>query len=77
MRHISPLPANIGEVLRSYDKVLVPEMNTGQLVKLLRAEFLVDCKPYNKITGQPLYAAELEEAIMELIEAPLPEGSIA
>ncbi len=77
VRYINPLPANIGEVLRSYDKVLVPEMNTGQLVKLLRAEFLVDCRPYNKITGQPLYAAELEEAIMELIEAPLPEGSIA
>ena len=70
VRHINPLPSNIGEVLRSYDKVLVPEMNTGQLVKLLRAEFLVDCRPYNKITGQPLYAAELEEAIVELIEAP-------
>jgi 2-oxoglutarate ferredoxin oxidoreductase subunit alpha len=70
VRYINPLPANIGEVLRSYDKVLVPEMNTGQLVKLLRAEFLVDAKPYNKITGQPLYAAELEEAIVELLEAP-------
>ncbi len=70
VRHISPLPANIGEVLRAYDKVLVPEMNTGQLVKVLRAEFLVDCKPYNKVTGQPLYAAELEEAIVGLIEAP-------
>ncbi|WP_404827876.1 2-oxoacid:acceptor oxidoreductase subunit alpha [Conexibacter stalactiti] len=71
VRYINPLPANIGEVLRAYPKVLVPEMNTGQLVKVLRAEFLVDCKPYNKITGQPLYAAELEEAIVELIEAPL------
>lgn len=77
VRHISPLPANIGEVLRSYDKVLVPEMNTGQLVKVLRAEFLVDCTPYNKVTGQPLYAAELEEAIVGLIEAPTPEGTPA
>jgi 2-oxoglutarate ferredoxin oxidoreductase subunit alpha len=74
VRYISPLPANIGEVLRAYPKVLVPEMNTGQLVKMLRAEFLVDAKPYNKITGQPLYAAELEEAIVELLEAPLLEA---
>lgn len=77
IRHISPLPENLGEVLRAYPKVLVPEMNTGQLVKLLRAEFLVDAKPYNKITGQPLFAAELEEAIVELIEAPTPEGTPA
>ena len=77
VRHLSPLPANIGDLLRSYDKVLVPEMNTGQLVKLLRAEFLVDCTPYNKVTGQPLFAAELEEAIVELIEAPTPEGTPA
>lgn len=70
LRYINPMPENIGEVLRSYPKVLVPEMNTGQLVKMLRAEFLVDCKPYTKITGQPLFAAELEEAIVELIEAP-------
>jgi 2-oxoglutarate ferredoxin oxidoreductase subunit alpha len=74
VRYVSPLPANIGEVLRAYPKVLVPEMNTGQLVKMLRAEFLVDAKPYNKITGQPLYAAELEEAIVELLEAPLLEA---
>jgi 2-oxoglutarate ferredoxin oxidoreductase subunit alpha len=40
-------------------------MNTGQLVRILRAEYLVDCKPYNKVTGQPLFAAELEEAIVE------------
>lgn len=69
LRYLSPMPENLGEVLRSFPKVLVPEMNTGQLVKLLRAEYLVDCKPYTKITGQPLFAAELEEAILELIEA--------
>ena len=71
---MSPLPDNLGEVLRAYPKVLVPEMNTGQLVKLLRAEYLVDCRPYNKVTGQPLFAAELEEAIVELIEAPTSEA---
>lgn len=77
VRYMSPLPQNLGEVLRAYPKVLIPEMNTGQLVKVLRAEYLVDCRSYTKITGQPLFAAELEEAITELIEAPLPEGSIA
>jgi len=75
VRHLSPLPANIGDVLRAYPKVLVPEMNTGQLVKVLRAEYLVDCKPYNKVTGQPLFAAELEEAIMELIQEGRPDGA--
>jgi 2-oxoglutarate ferredoxin oxidoreductase subunit alpha len=69
VRHLNPLPANLGEVLRAYPKVLVPEMNTGQLVKLLRAEYLVDCKPYNKVTGQPLFAAELEAAIIEHMES--------
>jgi 2-oxoglutarate ferredoxin oxidoreductase subunit alpha len=77
LRYMSPMPENLGEVLRAYPKVLVPEMNTGQLVKLLRAEYLVDCRPYTKITGQPLFAAELEEAIVELIDAPRAEESIA
>jgi 2-oxoglutarate ferredoxin oxidoreductase subunit alpha len=77
LRYMSPMPENLGEVLRAYPKVLVPEMNTGQLVKLLRAEYLVDCRPYTKITGQPLFAAELEEAIVELIDAPVPSEATA
>jgi 2-oxoglutarate ferredoxin oxidoreductase subunit alpha len=63
IRHLNPLPPNTGEVLRSFDRVLVPEMNTGQLAKILRAKFLVDVESYCKVQGQPLYAAEIERAI--------------
>ena len=53
LRHLNPLPANLGEVLRAYEQVLVPEMNLGQLVKILRAEYLVDCESYTKVDGLP------------------------
>ena len=65
LHHLNPLPPNIGDVLRSYERVLVPEMNSGQLAQLLRAEFLVDVESHTKIKGQPLFAAELEEEIVE------------
>ena len=58
--HLNPLPANTGDVLRAYKRVLLPEMNTGQLAKVLRAEFLVDVESYAKVKAQPLFAAELE-----------------
>ena len=54
-------------MLRSYERVLVPEMNMGQLVKLLRAEFLVDCESYTKVDGLPLATADVMEAIVERI----------
>jgi 2-oxoglutarate ferredoxin oxidoreductase subunit alpha len=53
LRHLNPLPKNLGELLRRYDRVLVPELNLGQLSKILRAEFLVDAQPLTKIQGQP------------------------
>src|SRR5213078_1050242 len=59
LRHLNPFPRNTGEVLRRYDRVLVPEMNLGQLLKLVRAEFLVDAVGYNRVTGLPLRAAEV------------------
>jgi 2-oxoglutarate/2-oxoacid ferredoxin oxidoreductase subunit alpha len=65
LRHLNPLPANTGEVLRGYQRVLVPEMNTGQLAQILRAEFLVDVESYCKLEGKPLFAAELERELME------------
>jgi 2-oxoglutarate ferredoxin oxidoreductase subunit alpha len=65
LRHLNPLPANTGDVLRSFDRVLVPEMNTGQLSQLLRARYLVDVESYSKVHGQPLFAAEIEQAIEE------------
>jgi 2-oxoglutarate ferredoxin oxidoreductase subunit alpha len=66
LRHLNPFPRNTGEVLRRYEKVLVPEMNTGQLLKLVRAEFLVDAVGYNRVRGVPLRAAELENALLAL-----------
>ncbi len=63
VRHIWPLPANLGELLHSYDKVLVPEMNTGQFKTVLRDQYLVDAKPLNKVSGQPFTIAEIEAAI--------------
>jgi 2-oxoglutarate ferredoxin oxidoreductase subunit alpha len=64
LRHLNPFPSNLGEILRSYDKVLVPEMNLGQLRKLVRAEFLVDAQGLNKMTGQPFRAGEIERGIL-------------
>jgi 2-oxoglutarate ferredoxin oxidoreductase subunit alpha len=61
--HLNPFPRNTGDVLRRYEKVLVPEMNLGQLARLLRADFLVDVVGYNKVRGLPFRASELEEAI--------------
>lgn len=63
IRHIWPLPANLGELLKSYDRVIVPEMNTGQLKTVLRDQYLVDAKPLNKVSGQPFTIAEIEAAI--------------
>ena len=63
IRHIWPLPANLGELLKSFDKVIVPEMNTGQLKTVLRDQYLVDAKPVNKVSGQPFTIAEIEAAI--------------
>ncbi|HEY7891003.1 MAG TPA: 2-oxoacid:acceptor oxidoreductase subunit alpha [Solirubrobacteraceae bacterium] len=67
LHHLNPLPANTGEVLRSYGRVLVAETNTGQLARLLRGEFLVDAESFTKLEGEPLLAAELEREIMERI----------
>jgi 2-oxoglutarate ferredoxin oxidoreductase subunit alpha len=69
LHHLNPLPRNTGDVLRRYPKVLVPEMNLGQLALLLRAEFLVDAVSYTKVRGRPLSAAELEEAILAMTES--------
>ena len=63
IRHIWPMPGNLGALLKGYDKVLVPEMNTGQLKTVLRDQYLVDAKPLNKVSGQPFRIAEIEAAI--------------
>jgi 2-oxoglutarate/2-oxoacid ferredoxin oxidoreductase subunit alpha len=63
--HVNPFPANTGDVLRSFDRVLVPELNTGQLAQLLRAKYLIDVESFCKVQGQPLFASEVEEQIAE------------
>jgi 2-oxoglutarate ferredoxin oxidoreductase subunit alpha len=67
IRHIWPTPKNLGDLLGSFDKILVPEMNMGQLKTLLRDQFLVDAKPLSKVAGQPFRIAEIEEAIEEMV----------
>jgi 2-oxoglutarate ferredoxin oxidoreductase subunit alpha len=68
LRYLNPLPKNLGEILGRYDKVLVPEMNMGQLVMLLRAKYLVDAQGYNKIQGKPFKQSEIERKIEEMLE---------
>jgi len=67
LRHLNPFPADLGDILKRYDKVLVPEMNLGQLSLLLRAKYLIDVVGYNQVRGLPLKAAELADAIGELV----------
>ncbi|MSO95958.1 MAG: 2-oxoacid:acceptor oxidoreductase subunit alpha [Thermoleophilia bacterium] len=68
LHYLNPFPRNTGDVLRRYDRVLVPEMNTGQLLKLIRAEFLVDAVGYNRVRGLPFRSSELAETITALVE---------
>ena len=67
LRHLNPLPKNLGEVLGRYDRVLVPEMNMGQLLWLLRAKYLVDAQGYSKVQGKPFKQSELERKIEEIL----------
>ena len=69
LRHLNPFPSNLGEVLRSYDKVLVPEMNLGQLAMLLRAKYLVDIQGINQVRGMPFKSTELVAAITDAIKS--------
>ncbi len=68
LRHIWPLPRNLKTLLSGFDRVLVPEMNTGQLVTVLRSEYLLDAEGLNKVTGQPFRVVEIEAAIRDRLE---------
>ena len=70
IRYMNPMPRNLGELLRGFKKVIVPEMNNGMLVKVLRAEYLVDAKGLNKIAGQPFKIAEIEAEIRTQLNVP-------
>ncbi|MBF6054279.1 2-oxoglutarate ferredoxin oxidoreductase subunit alpha, partial [Streptomyces eurocidicus] len=67
LRHLNPFPKNLGEVLKRYDKVIVPEMNLGQLATLIRAKYLVDAHSYNQVNGMPFKAEQLATALKEAI----------
>jgi 2-oxoglutarate ferredoxin oxidoreductase subunit alpha len=67
LRHLNPFPANTGEVLKRYEKVLIPEMNLGQLALLIRAKYLVDAISYDRVRGLPFKAAELAGVISDVI----------
>ena len=67
LRYINPFPKNLGEVLAKYEKVIVPEMNLGQLAMLLRAQFLKDVTSFNQVRGLPFSTTELIEAIMAVL----------
>ncbi|KPL67793.1 2-oxoglutarate ferredoxin oxidoreductase subunit alpha [Erythrobacter sp. SG61-1L] len=67
VRHVWPLPANLGDLLKGFDKILVPEMNTGQFKTVLRDQLLVDARPFTKTSGQPFTIAEIEAAIESML----------
>ncbi|MEF9521763.1 2-oxoacid:acceptor oxidoreductase subunit alpha [Streptomyces sp. RB13] len=69
LRHLNPFPANLGAVLERYDKVVVPEMNLGQLATLIRAKYLVDAQSYNQVNGMPFKAEQLATVLKEAIDA--------
>jgi 2-oxoglutarate ferredoxin oxidoreductase subunit alpha len=68
IRNIAPMPQNMAGLLKGFGRILVPEMNTGQLKTLIRDQFLVDAKPLNKVSGQPFTIAEIERAIAEALQ---------
>ena len=65
LRYLNPFPANLGEVLRRYEKVMIPELNLGQLSMLIRARFLVDAIPVTKVKGKPFKVSELVARIRQ------------
>ncbi len=71
LRYINPMPRNLGDLMRAFDRVLVPELNMGQLRMLLRAEYLVDCIGFNKVQGKPFSVSELIEQIESHVPSPV------
>ncbi len=69
LRHLNPFPSNLGELLLRFPKILVPEINSGQLTRIIRAEFLVDAKVLSKVNGKPFFPSEIEERIIQILGA--------
>ena len=68
LRHLNPLPKNLGDILVNFDKILIPELNLGQLSKIIRSKFLVDAIGLNKIAGKPFSSNEIFEKIESIIK---------
>ncbi len=68
LRHMRPFPKNLGEILNNYDKILIPEINNGQLVKIIRDKYFIDAMAYNKIQGLPFFKSELMDKIREILK---------
>ena len=66
IRYLRPFPSNLGEIIANFDQVLIPEINNGQLIKIIRDQYLVDAKGYNKIMGVPITKGELVDAITKM-----------
>ena len=73
-RHMNPFPSDLGDIVQRYPKIFVPEINLGQLSRLIRAEFLVDARSYGKMFGVPFHAADLEERILEMMDEMSDDG---
>ena len=67
VKYLNPFPKNLGELLKKFDQVLIPEMNNGQLIKVIRDKYFVDAKGLNKIKGLPFTSAEIKNKIIEMI----------
>jgi 2-oxoglutarate ferredoxin oxidoreductase subunit alpha len=67
LRHLNPFPRNLGDVLRNFERVVIPELNSGQLAMLIRARYLVDAVSYSKVTGKPFLISEIEVRCQELL----------
>jgi len=67
IRYLRPFPSNLGEIIANFDQVLIPEINNGQLIKIIRDEYLVDAKGYNKIMGVPITKGELVDVISKML----------
>ena len=67
LRWINPLPKDLGEIIIKFKNVLVPEINMGQLIKLIRSEYLVDAKGLNQVTGRPISASKIIETVKKII----------
>lgn len=77
LRYLNPFPGNTGDVLKNFDKVLVPELNLGQLSMILRSRYLVDIVGLNKVQGQPFKTSEIEQKIYEMLEQPVTKAAVS